>query len=124
LKKAKYIRSIIDKSSLDSSFIAYEPAQKLFNDFISDIVKSNEIDINAVDNDGKTALMYAIENEESDYIINVLVNAKGTDMNIKRNDGKTVFDLVELTKNANVKNSFEKAMREFKENKKSGEIKK
>ena len=59
----------------------------------------NGADVNAKDNDGKTALMGAAVNGHTQTV--QLLLEKGADVNAKRNDGRTAYD---LAKNDEIKN--------------------
>lgn len=65
---------------------------------ILDIFINNKLDINAADNNGKTALMYACEFSINTDMISDLLE-KGVNVNAKDKKGNTVYDYAKKNKN-------------------------
>ena len=83
-------------------------AQGRYLEIIKHLIKSGA-NLNAKDNDGKTALMYAVDGIESLDIVKLLINS-GADVNIKDNDGENALDHAYFA-NADIRKILQEAMK-------------
>lgn len=89
--------------------------------FAQELIKTGKFDVNAVNNDGETALMLAADADKKVSYLKSLIDA-GADINIENPDGKTAYDMALVQKHgAEILNLLKKLDPVKAENKKTEE---